>query len=239
MIKTIVCSLLLVTTLSLSLNHCLRGYTFIFPTGKCVPYKQLCSLNQYYNKKYHTCFTKSLNCKKGQIYDSRTHHCIAISTKCKKGYVFNHQLQHCVKSYVCKPGYYLSPQYQVCQKIKIKCGPNQQFDYATQKCINIHYATSPYQPHLITSGKFKNYVKSYSKLKKVSHHLVPCPVNKPYYQKSSGRCINCPSKYPYFDVTIDRCVKCSFSQYYNANLHSCISQTSIPHYPSTISRIGY
>ena len=239
MIKTFVFALLFVATISLTLHHCSSGYTYVITLGKCEPISKLCSVNQYYDKKHHACYTKSLQCSVGQTYDSKTHKCIAINTKCSKGYVFSKQLQHCVKKIVCSAGYVLNKQYQVCQKKPIKCAKNQKFDYLTQKCVAAQYTTSPFQPHLITSGSFTSFVRSYSKTKRHNKNLTNCPANKPYYQKSSGICISCSGKYPYFDVTTDKCVNCPFSQYYNPAMHKCISQTRIPHYPSTISRIGY
>ena len=114
MIKTFVFVLLFVATISLTLHHCSSGYTYVITLGKCEPISKLCSVNQYYDKKHHACYTKSLQCSVGQTYDSKTHKCIAINTKCSKGYVFSKQLQHCVKKIVCSAGYVLNKQYQVC-----------------------------------------------------------------------------------------------------------------------------
>ena len=238
MIKTVILALLTVTILTLTAHRCPPGLKYISSRGKCYPISLLCSANQYYNKKHQTCYTKSLLCKPGQHYDSKTHKCLAVNTKCSKGYAFNTNFQGCLKTITCKSGYSLNPQYQVCTKNPVHCSKNQIFDYTTQKCVNSKLATSPYQPHLITSGSFKKYVQSYNKSTKLSTHIQNCPPHKPYYQKSSGSCISCSSKYPYFDLTTDKCIKCGFSQYYNGAMHKCVSQTLIPHYPKTISRIG-
>ena len=164
---------------------------------------------------------------------------MATKTKCKTGYVFNNKLQQCMKKIVCKTGYILNPQYQICEKIIANCTKGQKYDYLTKKCVVLHYITSPFEPHLIVSGNYQNYVKTYTKAKKANPHLLNCPVNKPFYHKSSSKCITCPSSTPYFDVTTDKCIKCSFNTYYSPVSHRCVSQTNIPYYPKTISRMGY
>ena len=239
MIKPLILLLLTVTALALTLHSCPSGSVYIIPLKKCEPFSKLCLPNQFYNNKTKTCDAKSLLCKTGQYFDTKTNKCANVSTKCPKGQTFNKKLQACHVPLKCKPGYFVNPKYQVCVKKSVNCSTGQYFDYITKKCMTATFVTSPYEKNLIYSGSFKTYVKNYLALKKATPNLKNCPISTPYYESSTLTCISCPSKTPYFDLSASKCVKCSFSQYYNAFMHKCVSQNLIPKYPSTISRIGY